>query len=510
MTLDPTGLHDSHDALQALVDGDYPAIIPPGYYYISRPVVVTKPKVITMSQPLLQPFAVDPLFRDSRKPGPNIMQSHTRLWTDQNINFFEIRSPQVFIDGGCFDAQNVVGWNKAALYYPGCCKDHNNRMNGWGGGAKNFLVIGNYLDMIINKNDGGYGVYFDFENYPEPYSYWTHMQFAYKVYGMRCGWYSSPFSVPLQFANTVDIEIETNYSKQSVCNHSFDMLRIKSRHQGAYVFPSTEEAESTASIFSRHRIFLEDNTFYDFRTAQDIPAAGGCWMNSRTLELYGESVLDERFPTMRSRAIYIAKTRPRTSLDGATGFIPRQSGQPLFIPDLHDILYAHFKTALITTKTYKGRQDLDTLASESDGETSTDCTTTYPENLFRWNKTLTIYNWNQTAIDRGDYVELVINCAPITVRNLWISLQDNRCPVELQIITLDQYGTVIDNTVRKLLPLDTVSNSREEAFSLVWDKGQIIKFIFRFIGCSSAGPIVVEGIFGVDSRHKLPNPLVCR
>ena len=511
--LDPTGLADSYPALQEMADSDYPVDIPPGYYYISAPIVFRRPKIITMSHPLVQPFETDPLLRSYKAPGPNIKQSHTRIWTDKNIHFFDIRSPQVYFQGGCLDAQKVTGWDKAAFYYPGICKDHNGRVNGGGGGARNFLILGNYLDMVLNKNPGGFGVYFDFENYSEDWAYWTHMQFSGKVYGVRCGWFSSPEnpSIPTQWANTVDIEMETDYSKQSVVNHSFDMLRIKSRHQARHIFATSEEAETSASIFSKQRIFLEDSTFYDFSSEQNASYYGAVWKNSRTLELHAESVLDERFPNMRSRSIYIAQTRPRTSLDGAVGFIPRQTGQRLFIPDLHDILYANFKTATITTRAYRGRDDIEQLTCESDGELSTNITLALPENLFKWNKTLTSYGWSQAAIDNNDYVELVVRCSvPVGVRDLFVTVADNTCPKQLQIVTLGLTGSVIDNITRRLFPFDTINNTRTEFFSLAWDKGSIASFIFRFIGCSSVGSFVVESICGADSRHKGLNPLVCR
>ena len=286
--LDPTGLTDSYPALQEMADSDYPMDIPPGYFYISQPVIISRPKIITMSQPLLQPFSTDPMFSYDRKPGPNIKQSHTRIWTDKNINFFEIRSPQVFFEGGCLDAQNVAGWDKAGFYYPAISKDSNGRVDGWGGGANNFLVIGSYLDMILNKKQGGFGVYFDFENYTQFGAYWTHMSFIGKVYGVRCGWFSSPRKTQYgHWANTVDIDLEANYSKQSIANNGFDDLRIKSRHQARHVFATREEAESKASIFSRYKIFLEDNTFFDFADEQSS-FYGGCWKNSKTVELYGD------------------------------------------------------------------------------------------------------------------------------------------------------------------------------------------------------------------------------
>ncbi|HAR38850.1 MAG TPA: hypothetical protein DCS09_09930 [Porphyromonadaceae bacterium] len=508
--LDPTGLTDSWAVLQEMVDSDCLMDVPPGYYYISRTIVISRPKIITMSQPLLQPFEVDLSRRDSRKPGANIPTSHTRIWTDQNINFFEIKSPQVYFSGGCLDAQKVIGWDKAAFYYPGICKDHNNRVNGWGGGAKNFLVLGNYLDMVLNKNPGGFGVYFDFENYAEENAYWTLMRFVGKAYGVKCGWFSSPRSLCTQWANTIEVDLEVDYSKQSIVNHSCGDIRIKSKHQARHVFATTEEAETSASIFSKHQAFVEDAIFPDFASEKEYDIFGGVWKNSRTLELHSESVLDERFPTMRSRAIYIAQTRPRTTLDGAVGFIPRQTGQKLFIPDLHDILYAHFKTAIITTKAYRGRNDLDQLTFESDGELSTDITLTLPENLFKWNKTLTSYGWNQAAVDNEDYAELVVSCAPISVRDLWVTVGDNRCSDKLQIITISPIGVVTNNIARKLTPCDTANNTRSEYFPLVWDKGQVAKLIVRFIGCSSAGSFVLESICGANSRHMSLNPLVCR
>ena len=203
-------------------------------------------------------------------------------------------------------------------------------------------------------------------------------------------------------------------------------------------------------------------------------------------------------------------TRPETTLDGASGFIARQSDQPVFIPDLHDILYAHFKTAFISIRSYKGRTDLHNMCNESDGELSTDCSIILPENLFKWNKTLTFIDLNQTAKDRKDYVEILINCNPITVRQLFFNIQDIPCPERLQVITINQDDVVTNNLEIARSPVDTRINTMTEKIGLVWNNGQTVKFIFRFIGCSVAGRYKIEGIFGMDSRHMLQEPLACR
>lgn len=271
---DPLGNDDSYPAFQAALDSPHAVEVPPGYYYISQPIRVNKPKIIKMTRPLLEPFDIDGRRRPHRGPGPNVMESHSRLWTDQNINMWEIRAPDVHIDGGTYDFQKVIGWDKACFYYPAEAVDQNNRANGWGGSVVDFIVIGNFLDLMGLDNNGlpsgephtGCAFLFDFQSENAvPYGYWTQLKFSGKVYGVDCGFRMTPRHPSIsQFANTFDIDLEVGFSKQAIKNESVANIALDIRHQARAVFMSPEEADSRASVESDYGIEFKRMRFYDF------------------------------------------------------------------------------------------------------------------------------------------------------------------------------------------------------------------------------------------------------
>jgi len=289
---DPLGNDDSFAAIQAAVDSDHAVDVTPGYYYVSQPIQIDRPKIVNLSQPLLEPFDIDPRRRPSRRPGPNVKFSHARLWTDQNINLFETRSPNVYFNGGTFDFQNVVGWDKACFYYPAASVDHNNRANGWGGGASDFIILGNTLGLMdLDGSQAGTGILFDFESQSLDHAYWTHMHFSGQVAGVDTGFKATPYNPGnQQWSNQFSVHLDADYTRQAIVNHSISEITVSARHQSRHIFSDDAEPQARASIESHiARTWVARSTFFDFGVdSGDITGQGDVrWKNAMHYNLSG-------------------------------------------------------------------------------------------------------------------------------------------------------------------------------------------------------------------------------
>jgi len=80
----------------------------PGIYYITSPIIYTKPKGIFMGSPVMENTGDGSLVNA-------IIPDQVRFITDQNINVFEIRTDQLYLTGGVIDVRGVSFFTKDAI-----------------------------------------------------------------------------------------------------------------------------------------------------------------------------------------------------------------------------------------------------------------------------------------------------------------------------------------------------------------------------------------------------------
>lgn len=513
---DPNGNIDSTEAFQLAISSEHAISPAAGLFKILGTLIFDKPKIFQMLPPLFEPFEIDHRKRPSRAPGPLVPESHTRLWTDQDNTMIEIRSPEVFIKGGVFDVQKATGRRNPVIRYING-QDHNGRPAGWRGSIIDFMILGNYLELGDSEGAGCDGILVDLENTTIANAYWTHLKWQGMVAGLKCGWKSTLRNSELRhWANTCSIELEAKWTKQAVYNEAFGGLKVSVLHQGGYCFASQAEAAETPSIYSKQSIQLCNQKFFDFddqSLPMDKDKTKVWWFNNCTIDLRGqENVIDDTDSNTFTRAKYLDGTKPRDRLDNARGFLPwlatGQSLHGVVIPPLHDALYEQLSAnaAHHLVNAYIGNSGSLSSSSVSDDIStpkSTAITIARPEFLFKYSGTFTEFVWMPEAIERNDYVELVLKCKR-SLRHLWITFAGS--PKQLQLILSDNNKIISDET-KSLWPRE---NFRPIPIQFAVPLATFDQIIIRFIGNygDDDGRIQMHSISGTETRHKWKTPFM--
>lgn len=500
-------INSSSAAFQAAVDSGHPVIVPPGDYYFDVEVVITRPTTILMAGGVK---ALRTGWDNGDLQGPfwsknSVKGDQARIWTDQNINFFNIQAEMVYGYGGHFDRQSIVNDTHAALYYPAIgTRPSDGNPAGWGGGWLDFFVTGNYDELIAGTNLGR-GVFCEFTGTTVDNGYWTHMHWRYECRGLDYGFYANARDATYDhWANTFVIEIDCQATHTAIYNDAANGCRYLSRHQSDNCFPDQASSLAQASIMGTTG--GHDCTgcrFFDFGKGEQ----NGFWHNHYSFGDIGNNCLIDENASVNAwgkRQIGNMHSAPRSRLNIPIGYMPRlrnrHHDRAVFISELHDHIYPMVKAGSFTIAAYQGagspNHNFESMVRDSvtEGITpSTDVTINNPTSLFNYVGTLACeLFWNSTAQARGDYVEIVIDGGYLTQTDFV-----NFCYDNLDNSTPDGLHLVINRT--DVSPIDTKDNVYDndppsgETFNatsfykfdnLVGENAQQI--ILRIIGCRVA------------------------
>lgn len=269
---DPSGDNDSSQAVRDAIASGYPVRGAPGRFRFDTAVSVTTPVVIDLGPAI-------------RIPVGGTTEQCT-IFTENDINLFEIRSEQVVGFGGVFDMTAVTSGTKAALYYPLVCNGSvaggEGDNAGWGISWDGFIIRGNPTSLQTTGG-GSTGIHFDFANGTVNFAYWTHARFRGEIrscrYGVHASAKNSGYS---QWANTMYLDLDCTGVKTVLHNESFNRVRGATRHQGSHIFGSQADADASPSIYSRTSDNVWDHClFWDFGAA----SSGGLYTNEVSYDI---------------------------------------------------------------------------------------------------------------------------------------------------------------------------------------------------------------------------------
>lgn len=145
--------NDAAQILQMCFDSPYIVKIPPGNYYISKGLEITKPKNIYMYGTDVNVMKYK-TFLDYDLESVDYYSNQndsTIIYSDQNIDYITIKHSNVNIEKGIIFTGLSINHDKSAYVY-----DLRNKM--WGGNLKDIGVLGSWLN-ITERKKGTTGIY---------------------------------------------------------------------------------------------------------------------------------------------------------------------------------------------------------------------------------------------------------------------------------------------------------------------------------------------------------------
>lgn len=274
--VDLTGNHDNSSVFAKAAAADGPFVVPFGDFYNGEKIVFDQPKIVV--------FGDGRSHRTSRgelEPG-----SVCRIFTDQDINMFEIRSGQVFMFGGLFDLEAVVDGSKAVFYYPlvanGEVAGGEGDRNGWNGGCQGFHVIGNKA-ALATTGGGSKVIEFDAAGSSVDFAYWYGMKFSGDCRRVFRAFEASAKNPATsgQSMNTFELDLFCQGVAQPIFNESVNKIRAYLFHQNLQIFGSQADAEAYPALHSTTEENRWHCDFIDFRKA----ATGGLYSNHYSYDI---------------------------------------------------------------------------------------------------------------------------------------------------------------------------------------------------------------------------------
>ena len=152
--------NSSGAAIQAAVDSDKGVLIPPGCYYVDRPIVISRPTNIEMVRGWASAL--------NHNTSVAYRKDRTVIYTDQNIDLFQIESNAVHICGGVFDFSAVQNHSGAAFRYRPWWSNlapYRETRGQYDGSLLDWWVVGN-KNALAQAGNGTNCVFLDWENSP--------------------------------------------------------------------------------------------------------------------------------------------------------------------------------------------------------------------------------------------------------------------------------------------------------------------------------------------------------
>lgn len=228
--------NDASDYIQACADSRFEVFIPGGFYYLEKSVIIRMAKTYT--------FVGN---TDTITLGNNIIQVPDEgsneylswIWTDQNINMFNIQCSRVNIKGGLTDSSDCLDYDKSHFRMDANYRVSYNRFED--------LMGQGSLDTIHQPGKGGKLIFTDLEVEPmgQGNSYYNKIINCYGLYLMSVVAISDPsqewLERPANFINTYEIEIKGDGCKKFLDLRAGNNFKVIASVQDRAVLPEEEQ-----------------------------------------------------------------------------------------------------------------------------------------------------------------------------------------------------------------------------------------------------------------------------
>jgi hypothetical protein len=187
--------------------------VPPGYYYISSSVPIT--------HALEMNLGVSYMNRDGSFASYQL-QDRVVLYTDQDIDFFQIRSGNVYITGGYFDATQVTTCtDKAVFKYIPVFSSSDPLYRAFQEGSVTGFYVQGDLHTLKGIDNGISAIYIDWQHADtSQYSFMYRHTFKGYCQLVRYGFYETPKAIGIlgtyQNASWVDCDLIVSGCKQGI------------------------------------------------------------------------------------------------------------------------------------------------------------------------------------------------------------------------------------------------------------------------------------------------------
>jgi len=500
--IDPTGATDSSQAIGDAIESPYAVYVPPGVYKIDNPLLFLQPKIFYCFSGLKVRTSLT--TNDPADPWPPVTYEQARFFTTNNINMFDIRTPEVHIRGGLYELMHSAP-TKAVFYYP-------IMFFGWGGSIKDVVAAGSETHLHT-LNGGGTAIHYDFSTQTVANAYITHHEMDIEVRNMRYGIYADARNPGYdQWANNCHWKVRAQAVKSGIYSIAFNNLGIDLMHQGDSMYLTYDESVAHAGLYLRgtdHHIYTA--RFFDFGKGQHN---NGWWHNHTQYDVEGKDVrIDDQEEFTGRNSIKGNTLWPH--INNPVGFIPRTTvagRRGLFITDLMDEFEAHALPATITWGTYSGTNvivtdpktdfmALQTTSALASIPTSSDITLANTANYFSRTLARPTATWNAQAITDNDYVEVVIvGAGAKSFDHMWqvLSCSDNVRPLYIHLLRYSTPGSPSENIWIVTPSAAETRNLLQNHYFPFVNGTSNSTTILRFIGCNIASaPISIHQPYGI-------------
>lgn len=475
--------------MQAAIDSPYPVWVPAGYWYQAGTVQFSKHKVVKLADGLIEPH------RESDNQNIHAWEvepGHARIYTDQNINFYEIRGHGVHFYGGTFDTSQVSGHTGAVWMWD----LRGDRIHVWGGGCENFRVYGNEAELGSAPGIGTTAVQVQYEGSDGPWSYITHCRWQGRVMHVRRGVYVTPETPgQSQWGNNLEIDIGADNTQQAVVLYTCNGSTVKVRHQCRHNLHDDEKDLSMVEIHSTGN-WLD---IYTVDVDGSYNASKGGWKPAHSLLLNGSG--NKLWPVRPQKMAPESTASPifEQNITGATGFIPRKmgdvydSGKSLIISDLHNNIAGLGRYAeTFTVNAYSGA-GVTPETLEQDSATAGVAPSSNIE-LIRADQILKdgdflappVFRWNSAGVADKDYVEIHADGFRTRGEKFYFTYASSRVSFEkIQVVGLNFGGVVFNHVKEGPLPVGMYYDPTVTV-EIKTIETDIDRLIVRFIGCTNA------------------------
>ena len=527
---DPRPEMDITSIMQAAVDSAHPVYVPAGYWYQSGTVFVYKSKVLNFAEGLTQipwgSFGASAGFRSEA--------GHARIYTDQNVNFYNISASHVYFHGGTFDTSQIVFYNKGIFYYQAWNAPNQTPRNSiWYGGCKGFHVQGNRQSFAAGWGYGPTAIWVEMDDDAQDTT--TVADIAYCSWEGYCvhthrGMYVSQRG-GRQWSNRLSLNLDIEYSQQALVLYG-SSGRFNIRYGGnPTLLEDDVETKAVIEIHSRENILFVD-TVDMFGTGKSVTVTDP-YDDTKTVDLFCAKYdglvegVNNVLETDTGRSSFIGKGgfSYNRNITGASGFIPRhnsgyeggaKSERNLLISDLYNIFSGiRNKCSNFSVNAYSGiGVDFETLtqSSESAGiSTSEQIEIRRPEMILGAvpNTAEPQFLWSEEAQEDGDYVEINIDGIGARIHSLYFSYNQWRCNFEkIQVIMVSNSGDIVENRIDETAsgPIrpwspDHLHKMRFSASRIIGSGGRVT---IRFIGLKGnpVSAITINDIFATNHRQQ--------
>jgi len=486
-------LNDCSAEIQVCLDSIFNVFLNAGFYYISTGLIVTTPKVVSCIQGIITGY----------NEGILTIADHTRIYTDQNIDIFHIKTSGFYLLGSpVLDMKAVVAPTNWGIKF--------NTNYFLIRGKIEASIIGNYTVLNTAVGAGSIGVGF----YDDGTIAWGaayQQEFHLKLFNLKAGIYSPAFipGRPYQLVGQCQWWVDFEACKQALDLESGTFLYINGMSQAVSCLHAGEA--------SLPAVYLNVNTCTIDLDLVDYTAPGTntdyIHVYSDGIEFIGKSVwlnnqgLIEYFNTAQEYRKIERSPYPNIRIKDGTqelGYIYNE--------------FAYINADWSIDKYDGTGYDYDANLSESVGQPAASAITiTNPTELFKIRGDATYITFTNAVVKDNEFVEIVIdnlNALYTRLYSLYYYLFGVDVFNRIQTILHTAPGGVPTTVVDNQYPVKGALNPYLSKLffplygTLTTDSLSIQKIIIRFIGCTDINSaILIQSIYA--SANTLINaPLI--